>query len=70
MESLEVKLNMTVAQKTTSLTAGKFSHSTKIIVLYMQVILLPGNGSYKLVSFDYVGQESTYGVFTSAFTFP
>lgn len=33
MESLEVKMNMSVAEKPTSLTVGKFLQSMKIVVL-------------------------------------
>lgn len=35
MESLEVKMNMSIAEKLTSLTIGKFLHSMKSIVLEM-----------------------------------
>ena len=60
MESLEVKMNMSVAEKLTSLTNGNFFHSMKVIVLEMICTGHPlsWNGNSKLMSSKYVGQKA------------
>lgn len=57
MDYLEVKMKMSVAEKLTSLTNGKFPYSMKIIVLEISTGH-PLNGSSKLMPSKYVGEKT------------